>query len=225
MPQGRKAPLLHRVIRKILEILFNLLYYQLAWSYDLVAWVVSGGLWKSWVLSILPYLNEGNILELGYGPGHLQEAGLRANKNMFGIDLSPSMVKICSSRLKNVKLTSKIMRANSLYLPFPSESFSQVTATFPSPYIFSPQALTEINRILKPRGELLIIPTAWSTSKSIFQKFFSWLLNISNKTNDEANNNLSQILKPFTECGFEVNQQEIEIKASKVLLLKATKVG
>jgi ubiquinone/menaquinone biosynthesis C-methylase UbiE len=43
-----------------------------AWSYDLVAAVVSLGQWNHWVGSVLPYLPGVNILEIGHGPGHLQ---------------------------------------------------------------------------------------------------------------------------------------------------------
>ena len=123
MKKEQKSPLAYRFIRSILDFLFNLLYNQLSWAYDLVAWIVSGGLWQSWVLSVLPYLKGGNILELGYGPGHLQLEGLKSGKKMFGIDLSPSMVKICSRRLKNADFTSNILHGNSLQLPFADQSF------------------------------------------------------------------------------------------------------
>jgi ubiquinone/menaquinone biosynthesis C-methylase UbiE len=116
------------------------------------------------------------------------------------------------------------MRASSLQQPFAAETFDQIVATFPSPYIFSPQALTEINRTLRPGGELLIIPTAWSTSQSIVQRLFSWLLNISVKTNDETEKNQARMKNLFKKHGFDVSFREHEIKKSKVLLITAIKI-
>jgi ubiquinone/menaquinone biosynthesis C-methylase UbiE len=200
-----------------------LLYNQLSWTYDLVAWVVSGGLWKKWVFSILPYLKENRILELGFGPGHLQEAGLRKSKNMFGVDLSPNMVAMCSKRLSDANLPMKITRANAMQLPFTSESFQQIIATFPAPYVLLPETLKEINRALQPNGELLIIPTAWSTSKSPITRFFSWLFNLSINTFKDQNEKLAPLLQPLKNTGFEVTHRILDVEKSKVLLIFAVK--
>ena len=61
-----------RLLGWFLRFFFHLLYHQFAWTYDWVAAGVSLGRWNEWVRSILPYMQEGRILELGHGPGHLQ---------------------------------------------------------------------------------------------------------------------------------------------------------
>ena len=60
-----------RLIFSLLRPVYYLLYHHFAWTYDLVADIVSLGQWKDWVRTALPYL-DGCVLELGYGPGHLQ---------------------------------------------------------------------------------------------------------------------------------------------------------
>jgi len=223
MTANEKAPKHITAIRKIFSFLFDLLYNQFAWTYDAVAWIVSGGLWKNWVLAVTPYLRDDNILELGFGPGHLQKDGLSQNKNLFGMDVSSNMVKKCRSKLSHANLSFNLIQANAPYLPFKGNSFDQVIATFPAPYIFSKQTLSAIFALLKPDGEMLVIPTAWSTSKSPIQLFFSWLFNWSAGRQNSHLTNLSAVLKPIEESGFKVSHQLLEVKKSKVLLISGRK--
>src|SRR5581483_5728728 len=62
-PPGRRHPgytraaMLRRLIGPPLRLAFHLLYHQLAWAYDTVAWLVSGGAWRAWARATLPYLD------------------------------------------------------------------------------------------------------------------------------------------------------------------------
>jgi len=69
-PQGRRASL----VKTILRLFFHLLYHQFAFTYDLVAAVVSLNRWKDWVLNVIPFIEGVRVLEIGYGPGHLQRS-------------------------------------------------------------------------------------------------------------------------------------------------------
>ena len=42
--------------KRLVSFGFRLLYHELAWSYDLVAWLVSCGQWQNWGRAALPYL-------------------------------------------------------------------------------------------------------------------------------------------------------------------------
>ncbi|MGD1994820.1 MAG: hypothetical protein PVI59_16625, partial [Anaerolineae bacterium] len=53
------------------RVFFRLLYNQCAWTYDLVAWVVSLGQWNAWGRTAMPHLSGGRVLELAHGAGHL----------------------------------------------------------------------------------------------------------------------------------------------------------
>lgn len=46
------------LIRTFMRVFFHLLYHPFAFTYDLVAAVVSFGQWKNWGQSILPLLMD-----------------------------------------------------------------------------------------------------------------------------------------------------------------------
>jgi ubiquinone/menaquinone biosynthesis C-methylase UbiE len=119
------------LLPSFLRLLFRLLYHQFAWAYDLVAATVSLGRWKGWVLSALPYL-EGRVLEIGFGPGHLQVALHENKKRTFGLDESRQMSRQAGRRLRRKGLRADLVRARARRIPFPEASFETVVSTFPS---------------------------------------------------------------------------------------------
>src|SRR5512136_2652338 len=87
-----------RLLFRFFRLFFHLLYHQFSWLYDFVAWLVSVGNWNKWVTSVIPYLDGPKILEIGFGPGHLQLALQQNNAMVFGIDESAHMVNIARNR-------------------------------------------------------------------------------------------------------------------------------
>ncbi len=88
------------IFRSFLRLFFRLLYHQLAWTYDLVAWVVSFGQWKAWGRAAIPRLRGPRVLEIAHGPGHLLVAMARAGLSPVGFDLSPQMGRLARARLR-----------------------------------------------------------------------------------------------------------------------------
>jgi len=80
------------------DCFFNLLYHPFAWTYDLVAAIVSLGRWQDWLMQAMPYLS-GRVLEIGFGPGHLQVALNEAGMQAFGLDESRQMGRQARRRL------------------------------------------------------------------------------------------------------------------------------
>jgi len=212
-------PVSQRVFSAGLRILYDLLYHQFAWSYDIVAAAVSLGRWQSWVKACLPYLIGPRILEIGYGPGHLQlemdSMGLQA----FGVDASPEMAHKAHTRLLRKGVNSRVTNGYAQYLPFSSSIFDQVVATFPSEYIVDPQALLEIYRILKPGGMLLVIPFAWLTGKHWYERVLTGLLHLPNRSSDEE----KWFIQPFLDAGFACSLTEINLESSALLIIQAVK--
>jgi ubiquinone/menaquinone biosynthesis C-methylase UbiE len=137
---------------------FERLYREFAWAYDTVAAVVSGGLWQRWALTAQPFL-RGRVLELGFGPGHLQ-AALAAESPPFGVDASPQMVAAATRRLARAGHPIRLARAHAQHLPFAPACFDSVVATFPAEYIADPRTHAEIARVLAPGGLVVVIPLA-----------------------------------------------------------------
>ena len=155
----------------IFGIFFRLLYHQLSWSYDFIAALVSAGKWRQWVTSVSPLLQGPRILELGFGPGHLQVEITKAGYEGFGIDESKQMVRLASLRIAKVCPTDAkigyahypvLSRAVAQHLPFQTNFFDTVVSTFPSPYIFDPASLSEIYRVLNKDGKLIVLLSATS---------------------------------------------------------------
>lgn len=141
-------------IRRIIKTwLLDRLYEECASIYDLVAMRLSHGHWFLWGETVIPFV-QAPVLELGCGTGHLQmtlaERGIRA----FGIDRSARMIHNALRR------TTRIVRADTRWIPCADASHATVVAVFPSPYISEPQTLAEIARVLQPEGRLVILLSA-----------------------------------------------------------------
>ncbi|HWQ83510.1 MAG TPA: class I SAM-dependent methyltransferase, partial [Anaerolineales bacterium] len=183
---------MNRWLRAFLRLFFRLLYHEFAWSYDLVARVVSLGRWNSWVLSVLPYMEGPRVLELGQGPGHLQIALAEKGISVYGLDASPQMVRLAAWRMHHADRRQSQKAGNPEYLslqprlligaapnlPYPSGYFDQIVTTFPTEYIFQQPTLIEIKRILRPGGSLLIIPAAWITGRSWLERLAAGLFHV-----------------------------------------------
>lgn len=144
--------------RALIRRLFHHFYREFAWTYDGVAWAVSAGLWRRWVLAALPLL-QGRILELGFGPGHLQRA-LADRPGVAGLDASPQMTAMAARHLRRAGHTPRLARGIAQRLPFPDAAFETVVATFPAEYILDPATHAEIRRVLAAGGRLVVVPFA-----------------------------------------------------------------
>lgn len=143
----------------LLKTFFDWLYHPLAWSYDLIAWVVSAGRWKGWVRSILPLLNGVEVLELGSGTGTLQIALAEVGYRATAVDESRQMLRIVKRKMEAGGFThhSRLIRGRAESLPLPNGYADTIAATFPSEYIGRVETITECRRVLRPGGRLVVL--------------------------------------------------------------------
>jgi ubiquinone/menaquinone biosynthesis C-methylase UbiE len=204
------------LLQRFMRVFFDLLYHSFAFSYDLVAAVVSFGRWKDWGLSVIPFIEGNHILELGHGPGHLQLALRGCGLVAAAMDESAPMGRIARRRLGS---SHRLTRALAQKIPFASEAFDTVISTFPSEYIFDTQTLSEAHRVLRSRGRLIVLPVAFPTSGVL-----KWLY----KVTGESPAALDEVIKnkfkqPFTQAGFSVEIKTVDLKSSTLLIVLATK--
>lgn len=218
MPSGQ-SPLLS----KFLKYFFHLLYHQLSWGYDIVSWTVSLGMWNYWIKSVSPHLTEIKILELGHGPGHLQKDLSQQQKEVYGLDLSPQMGRICVKRIRKENLIPKLTNGNAQRLPFANNSFHHVVATFPDEFILARETIADVYRILSPGGKLIIAPTAWITGKSILHRAAAWLFKITGQSGDFDKGSCYGGLVDFENIGFNTETILMDLSNSRVLHVIATK--
>ncbi|MDP1546152.1 MAG: methyltransferase domain-containing protein [Anaerolineales bacterium] len=203
-------------IQRFMRFFYSLLYHPFAFTYDLVAWVVSFGKWNDWVSSILPHLEGTRILELGHGPGHLQRLLLSRGLFVAAIDESKQMGWIAKRRIGT---SAKLARGLAQSLPYPGETFDSVVATFPSEYIFDPCTLSEVKRILRSSGRLIVLPAAFPSNK-----FLNWLYKVTgeNPVNfDEAIK--ERLQKPFCNAGFKTEVEIVEVQSGMLVIINAKK--
>jgi len=163
--------------RWFMRLFFRLLYNEFAWTYDLVAWVVSFGQWKAWGRAAIPRLRGPRVLELAHGPGHLLVAMTRVGLGPIGLDLSPQMGKIALGRLRRAKLGAPLVRGRAQEMPFRASSFDSIVSTFPAEFIFDPATLQEIVRVMKPEGQTVVVMGVMF-KQGLPARFLRWLYRI-----------------------------------------------
>jgi ubiquinone/menaquinone biosynthesis C-methylase UbiE len=152
------------------KLLFETLYRN-KYLYRFASTVPFAGQWRVWQRQILPRLRGHDVLELGCGLGDLLADMLEAGYACRAVEHSPQMVEAARETLRKRKLGSPalIIQGRAQALPFPANSFDNVVSTFPSEYIYDPDTIVEIERVLRPGGHLIVIEGANLLPVGFFQ--------------------------------------------------------
>ena len=210
-----------RIIRALFHAAFHLLYHQMAFAYDAVAWVVSAGEWADWRRCVLPRLKAGSVLEIAHGTGMLSLDLTEAGHPVTALDLSPAMSRIAArkrlhwERNRNTQSGPRLLRADTLQLPFPSAAFDNVVCTFPAEFILKRRVLTEIGRCLKPGGRFVVIPSALPEWLAAGSALFA--------DDQSAAEIRSRLLQPILPLGFQTRMEIIRRPRSRVWIIVAEK--
>ncbi|MEK6750902.1 MAG: methyltransferase domain-containing protein [Chloroflexota bacterium] len=205
-----------KLFQRFMRFFYHLLYHPFAFTYDLVAAAVSFGKWKDWVFCILPFINGTRILELGHGPGHLQRLLLDRGLVAVAIDESTQMATLAKRRLGP---SHQLTRALAQALPFQSEAFDTLVATFPSEYIFDLHTFSEAHRVLRNRGRFIVLLAAWPKNP-----FLAWLFKVTGESPSEAEESIkSKTKERLADTEFNLEVEIVEVKSSKLLIVVATK--
>jgi len=212
---------------------FRLLYYELAWTYDLVSWLVSLGEWGRWQRAGLPFVKGPTILEIGHGPGHLLVELQSVGHTVVGVDLSPFMGRQAQRRLHKKQLPVNLIQAKVQDMPLPTAVFHTVLSTFPTDYIVDPESLAAIYRVLRADGRLIVVPEGHLTGRGLLHRLIDWLFRITGQRSgafsvDEAHNWPDPELwtpfrQRFADAGFQVTIEQIQLERSAVTIFIAEK--
>lgn len=204
------------LIQRLMRVFFDLLYQPFAFAYDLVAAIVSFGMWNDWTQSVMPFIGGTRILELGHGPGHLQLALTTRGLDSAALDKSAQMGRLAKRRLGN---SMKLARAAAQKIPFASETFDAVVSTFPSEYILDPQTLSEARRVLRNGGRFIVLPAAFPSNR-----FLKWLYQVTGESPAALDTPLKEKIKRhFTQAGFAAELKVVELRSSVLLIVLADK--
>jgi len=136
----------------------------IAHRYDFLNHFLSFGIDQSWRKRAIHKLVESKpetILDVATGTGDFAIAALKISPTkVIGVDISQEMLNIANDKIKHAKLTHKINFAlgDAENLPFPDNSFDAATCAFGVRNFENPlQGLSEIYRVLKPGGKIVIL--------------------------------------------------------------------
>lgn len=163
---------------------FRLLYNEMAWSYDLVSFLVSLGEWRKWQLAAIPFVSGERVLEIAHGPGHMLLALGNEGYRVTGIDLSLHMGRLAARRLRRAEQTARLARAEAQALPFPARTFDTVLTTFPTIFVAETATMEAVHRVLQPGGRFIIVPEGHLTGRGPVQRFIAWLYRITGQSDD-----------------------------------------
>ncbi|MBI9042989.1 MAG: class I SAM-dependent methyltransferase [Anaerolineaceae bacterium] len=139
-------------------------YSQFAGLYDRVIRVLP--FWKRWLKSVLPFIEGSKVLEVSFGTGYLLTL-FAAKYETYGIDYNATFVHRLEEKLKSKGLHAEIKQANVENLPFENDYFDTIINTMAfTAYPDGEKAMSELNRVLKPGGKLLLVDVAYPQKHS-----------------------------------------------------------
>lgn len=210
--------MLAHLYSRFLRWAFARFYQEFAWTYDTVAALVSRGLWRHWIVAVLPYLGDGPVLELGSGTGYLQRALDQATITAIGLDASPQMLRLARRKVQRSGGEARLVHSRAQRLPFAAERFSDVVATFPAEYILDPATLSEVWRVLRPGGQLLLIDSATFATADAYTAAIDLAYRATQQV--RASDPRPRLLEA---AGFTVYERWVGVRDSQVQLLSGVK--
>lgn len=151
--RGLRRPELHQALENLHA--FDMPSARL---YDAIFGALAEGLYKEIASELAAACPEGQLLEVGCGPGRLAVhlARLAPGLAITAADLSSAMIERASQRATQAGLAQRVrfQMADVADLPFPDRHFDLVTSTFAFHHFARPaRALEELHRVLKPGAE------------------------------------------------------------------------
>ena len=139
-------------------------------NYDGLNRVISFGIdvkWRKKVVAIVGENNPKQILDIATGTGDLaiMMAALNPDR-VVGLDISAGMLEVGKQKIAKANLSDKIemLVGDSENMPFKDNTFDAITVSFGvRNFANLDKGLTEINRVLKPGGKLVILETSVPT--------------------------------------------------------------
>ncbi len=146
------------------------MFNNISENYDGLNRVISFGIdvkWRKKVVAIVGENNPKQILDIATGTGDLaiMMTSLHPDK-ITGLDISAGMLEVGKQKIAKANLSDKIemIVGDSENMPFKDETFDAITVSFGvRNFAHLDKGLTEINRVLKPGGKLVILETSVPT--------------------------------------------------------------
>ena len=204
-------------MRHLAKFAFEVLYGPLAWLYDVVAWMASLGEWQRWGACALAFVRrDDKVLEIAHGPGHLYGSLQRTCALAVGIDRSRQMGLIAHRTIQ----AGLFAQADASRLPFLDESFDCIVTTFPAPFIFWAETLSDARRVLTPGGRLIIVPGATFLKDTLLGQ----ALNLVYRATGQSTVSTLNIHRHALANGFSLTEHFVRTKRATVTIWACTPI-
>lgn len=157
------------------------MFDQIAFRYDFLNRFLSGGIDMSWrkkAIGELKEINPAFVLDVATGTGDfaILTAKYLNPKKIIGIDISEGMLQLGRKKVEKELLNDRIelIKGDSEAINYPENTFDAITVAFGiRNFEDLDKGLTEMKRVLKPGGKLVILE--FSKPR---QKWFSGFYNL-----------------------------------------------
>lgn len=142
-------------------------YNWMARGYDVFMTVFP--LWKKWIKSAIPHMEGPKILEVSFGNGYLMKQYASTDFEIHGIDYNERMLELTRKKMEGTDVEVHLSRANVEELPYPDNTFDTLINTMAfTGYPDGDKAMSELNRVLKPGGKLLLVDFDYPEDRNVF---------------------------------------------------------
>jgi len=139
-------------------------------EYDQLNRVISFGIdvkWRNKVVKIVSAVHPIYILDIATGTGDLAINLTKTNaQKIVGLDISEGMLAVGRKKIENLQLNESVemVYGDSEKIPFEDNSFDAITVAFGVRNFENiGKGLSEIHRVLKPKGTFVILETSVPT--------------------------------------------------------------
>lgn len=162
------------------------MFNNISKKYDFLNRLLSMGIdiyWRKQAVKVLKKLKPELVLDIATGTGDFAIEALKANpKKVIGVDISEGMLEIGKEKIKKLGLEDRIemQMGDSEKLLFEDNKFDAVIVAFGVRNFENlPKGLADMNRVLKPGGQLIVLEISQPESfplKQIYNFYFTQVL-------------------------------------------------
>jgi demethylmenaquinone methyltransferase/2-methoxy-6-polyprenyl-1,4-benzoquinol methylase len=162
------------------------MFDNIAPSYDFLNHFLSLGidiLWRRKAIRMLKMQSPERVIDIATGTGDFAIEALKMNpKEVIGLDISPGMLDVGRQKMKKKGLDQKIRMelGESEQLPYPDAHADAITVGFGARNFEDlDKGLSEMYRVLKPGGKVVILEPSFPSSfpmKQLFGLYFKYVL-------------------------------------------------
>jgi len=179
---------------------FNKFYTGFAKIYDLVTKIFS--FWRRWINLAIPHIEGRRVLEVSFGTGYLLKQYAK-DFETYGIDYNAEFVRLLKEKMISLKISADIRQGDVQALPYEDEYFDSIVNTMAfSAYPDGIKAMSEMHRVLKPGGKLILVDIEYPRNRN-------WLGMKATKAWIAMGDIIREMQPLFERFGFEYTDEEI----------------